>query len=391
MAQKYNPNYLFLHENWDRYKFFLLQGGGRSGKTYSIYHFIIWMFNKYPNAGIELDAVRDSFPILRATILKEFIDVLDELGMYREDAHNMSNHRIEINGNFFNYYSVDTEIKARGRKRHILWLNEPNNIKKPIIDQLLIRTIHKVIADFNPSEPVGTAHWLYDDLMVRENAGTITTTYKDNPFLEKSLVEEIELYQTKDPEFYKVFGQGQRAAARKGQIFTHFRRSEDIPYGNYFYGLDFGKSNDPTALIRFMFDDGDLFAEEVIYQTNLTSAEIVAIMKQRGVKPNEPIYADSAEPLMIREIKNAGFNIHGAEKGKGSISGGIDKIKSMNVYLTNGSKNLWTEAQWYCWKLDANEQPINEPIDLHNHGMDAMRYALEHLPKHNFKRKFMTA
>lgn len=389
MAVKYNPNYSFLHKNWADFRFLNLVGGARSGKTYSVYDLLIFMFSKYKNAALEVDCVRDVLPVLKATVLKEFIERLKECGMYSEENHNMSEQRITVNGNYFNYYSVDTEIKARGRKRHILWLNEPNNIKRSIIDQLLIRTTHKVIIDLNPSDPIGSEHWFYDDIQKRDNACNLVTTYKDNPHLTKEIIDEIESYRDRDPEFFKVFGSGERASARIGQIITHAQKWPALPYGNYFYGLDFGKTNDPTALVRCYYDK-DFFAEEVIYQTNLTSSEIIKLMKERGVSERSPIYADSAEPLMIREIKQAGFNIIGADKGKGSISGGIDKLKSMNLFITSSSLNIWKEVSWYVWQLDKNGKPTDEPTDLHNHAFDAIRYSLQHLPTTR-KRAIFTA
>lgn len=386
MAAPLNPNYDFLHKQFSPSKFILLQGSARSGKTYSIYHFIIWLFTEYPNAGIELDVIRDSYPVLRGTILKEFVDLLEEYGLYNEANHNMSEHRININGNFFNYYSVDTEIKARGRKRHILWLNEPNNINRSIVNQLLIRTTNKIIIDYNPSDPIGTEHWLYDDIAQRPNAASLITTYKDNPFLTKEIIEEIELNKDKDPDFYNVFGLGQRAKARSGQIFTHVQRwLYDMPQSQYFYGLDFGKTNDPTCLVRCCIEDNELYLDQLIYQTNLTSSEIVGLLKYHGISTREPIYADSAEPLMIREIKDAGFKIMGADKGRGSVSGGIDKLKTLNIKLTDRSKEAWREVNYYCWKL-IDGKPTNEPMDMHNHFWDAVRYAIEHLPDRNFKR-----
>lgn len=385
----YNPNYSFLHENWRNTKFHLLQGGTRSGKTFSIYDFIIRMFTKYPNAGIEFDGVREALPVLKKTMLREFVERLKEFGLYDENSHNMTEQRIEINGNYFNYYSADTDLKARGAKRDVLWLNEPNEMKESVVKQLLLRTTSKVIIDYNPSDPIGSEHWLYDNVMQRANAKTLVTTYKDNPFLSAAIIEEIEYYREKDPEYFKVFGSGERASARIGQIFTQIKRWPALPQGAQFYGLDFGKTNDPTALVRLVFDGGELFAEEIIYQTNLTSSEIIKLMKQAGINQHSPIYADSAEPLMIREIKDAGFNIIGADKGKGSITGGIDKIKSLNMYVTESSLNAWKEVSWYTWQIDkASGKPTNEPIDMHNHFWDAVRYGLQHLPSTRKKQIF---
>jgi len=374
MAAKHNPNYLFLHEHYDR-DFICLQGGSRSGKTHSIYQFIIWLFNKYPKAGIEVDAVRDSLPVLKATILKEFIEVLESVGMYSESKHNKTDKRIEINGNYFNYYSVDTEIKARGRKRHILWLNEPNNLPRSIVDQLLIRTTHKVIIDFNPSEPVGMEHWLYDDILNRPKTAKLITTFKDNPFLTPLQIAEISKYEQTDPDFFQVFGRGERGAGRKGQIITHAQRCTDLPNGTRFYGLDFGKTQDPTCLVECVYEDGALYARELIYETGLTASEIARRMKQLQVKGQ--IIADSAEPLMIKEITMHGFRVEASIKGAGSITGGIDKLKGMPLFITADSKNAWREVQWYSWQIDVNGNATNTPIDLHNHFWDALRYASE--------------
>lgn len=377
MEVRYNPNYLFLHRNWADADVIALQGSSRSGKTYSIYDFIISLFLQYPNAKIELDAVRDSLPVLKATILKEFVERLEEYGLYHPERHNMTDKRIEINGNYFNYYSVDTEMKARGRKRHILWLNEPNNIPRSVIDQLLIRTTHKVITDFNPSEPIGMEHWLYDDILQRARTKTIITTYKDNPFLSPFQIAEIEKYKETDPDFFKVFGLGERGSGRKGQIFTHFKKCQELPKGRYFYGLDFGKTNNATALSKCVYYEDALYVEELIYQTGLTASDIGRLMKQHQV--NDVIRADSAEPLMIAELQSMGFDVRPSVKGKGSVTGGIDKLKGMDVFITSGSKNFWREAQWYTWKLDINGNPTNEPIDMHNDGIDSIRYAVEDL------------
>lgn len=390
MIPKYNPNYEFLHKNWQDYRFFLLQGSSRSGKTYSIYDFIIWMFYNYKNAAIEFDVTRASLVVLKATVVKEFIERLKELGFYDENKHNMSEQRIEIFGNYFNYYSVDTEHKARGRKRAILWLNEPNSMEWDIIYQLLIRTSHKIILDFNPSEPVGMPHWIYDELMPRANAKTLVTTYKDNPHLPIEQVLEIESAQGKHDEYFDVFGRGQRPASRKGQVFTHFKRIADMPSGTRFYGLDFGKTNDPTSFNEMHYDatSKTLSVNELIYQTGLTSSELAERFKQLGVSKTALIYADNAEPLMIKEIASYGYNIHGAVKGSGSVQAGIDKLKSINVNITESSVNLWKEVNWYSWQLDKAGNSTNEPIDLYNHGMDSMRYGLSALPAQS-TRKFL--
>lgn len=370
---KINSNLSFLRKEVERKKIIALQGGTRSGKTYSALQFLIEVCCEY--TGLTISVVRATLPALKATAMRDFFEIIQAEGYYQESEHNKTESSYNLNGNLIEFVSLDQPQKVRGRKRHLLFCNECNEIDLESWRQLLFRTSGKVIIDYNPSEP---EHWIYDEVLPREDCAMLITTYKDNPHLPKTLVEEIELYQTKDPDYWRVFGEGQRGASRQGQIFTHFQKCDSLPVGRYFYGLDFGKSNDPTALVK-CFYDGKLYCDELIYQTNLTASEIAKLMKQNGVSQQDYIYADSAEPLMIRELVASGFNVVAARKGAGSISGGIDKLKSMDVLITNRSANLHRESQWYQWQIGKDGKATNEPKDLHNHLIDSLRYSIEHI------------
>jgi phage terminase large subunit len=366
----HNPNYTFLNDHAKTSRVIALQGGTRSGKTYSVIQWIIEQAVRY--TGTTYSICRKTLPALKATAMRDFIDLVKECGYYNEQNHNKTEGTYNLNGNLIEFINLDDEMKVRGRKRNLLFVNEANEIGIEVWRQLLLRTDSVIIIDYNPSD---AEHWIYDDVLTRDDCRLLVTTYKDNPFLTAEQIAEIEQYREKDPDYWRVFGEGQRGLARRGQIFTHFQKIAEMPKGRYYYGLDFGKTNDPTALVRMQYTDGTLFCEQLIYQTNLTGNEIARLMKQMNIGGHEPIYADAAEPLMIREIRNAGFNIMSAEKKSGSILAGIDKLKSLNVYVTESSRDIWREAGWYCWKTDKNGRPTNVPIDLHNHAIDAMRYA----------------
>jgi len=366
-----NPNLKFLREQVHEKKIIALQGGTRSGKTYSALQFLIEICIEYK--GLTISIVRATLPALKATAMRDFFEIIQTEGYYDEKYHNKTDSTYTLNGNLVEFVSLDQPQKVRGRKRHILFANEVNELDYESWKQLLFRTSGKVIADYNPSDP---EHWFYDEVLTRDDCALIVTTYKDNPHLPQSLIEEIERYKTKDADYWKVFGEGERGASRQGQIFTHFQKAE-MPVGRYFYGLDFGKSNDPTALIKCHYN-GKLYLDEIIYQTNLTASEIGHLMKQNGIG-QDMVYADSSEPLMIRELVAQGFNVVGAKKGPGSVSGGIDRIKSMDVFVTDRSTNIWKESQWYQWSIGKDGKPTNEPKDLHNHCMDSIRYSLDHL------------
>ena len=371
---KTNTNLKFIRENVGVKKIIALQGGTRSGKTYSALMWLIELCIEY--SGLTISIVRATLPSLKATAMRDFFEILEREGYYSEENHNKTDSSYTLNGNLIEFVSLDQPQKVRGRKRNILFANEVNELDYESWKQLLFRTNGVVIADYNPSD---AEHWFYDEVLTRDDCALCITTYRDNPHLPQTLIDEIERYRTKDPEYWKVFGEGERGANRQGQIFTHFQKVESLPIGRYFYGLDFGKTNDPTALVRCYLDGERLYSEEVIYQTNLTSSEIVKLMKQADVKQNDIIWADSAEPLMIREIKQAGFDIRAATKGAGSVSGGIDKLKSLDVFVTNQSKNIIRESQWYVWNIGKDGKPTNEPKDLHNHSMDALRYAAQEI------------
>lgn len=314
---KINPNLKFLREQVPNKRIVALQGGTRSGKTYSAVQYLIELACQY--SGLTISICRETLPVLKATVLRDFIDIMLSEGFYDERYHNKTEGVYEFNGNLFEFFSLDQPRKVRGRKRHILYLNEA----MPDVDleswkQLLFRTAKTAIIDYNPSEP---EHWIYDEVLSRPDCALLVTTYKDNPHLNKSIVAEIERYRETDPDYFKVFGVGLRGVGRVGQIFTHVQKCDSLPAGTAFYGLDFGKTNDPTALVKMVYTGGALYCQELIYQTNLSSSEIVSLMKQAGVGRMDMIRADGAEPLMIREIKQAGFNIVPAIKGQGSVWG----------------------------------------------------------------------
>lgn len=370
-----NPNLKFLRDNFDAFRICKHQGGTRSGKTYSILQFLIELCYLYPNAGMQISIVRKTLPALKATAYKDFLEILGSFGAYNEANHNKSDLTYYLNGNTFDFFSLDQSQKVRGRKRHVLYINEANEVGKEAWKQLAFRTSHKVIFDYNPSDP---EHWLYD-LDQREDCKTIVTTYKDNPFLTPGQIFEIEELKNSDPDYWNVFGLGQIGAGLRGRIFNHFEECDEMP-AEYtsIYGLDWGYSNDPTALIEIKKHNNTIWLNEVIYKKGLTNSDIIQLCKDNNIKGH--ITADSAEPKSIEELRKAGLNIHAATKGPGSVNTGIDKLKALKVYYTSRSVNIKKEQLHYKWKLNTNDEPTNEPIDNYNHAIDAVRYAVATTP-----------
>ena len=348
------------------------QGGTRSGKTYSILTALIELCHK--NSGLVITICRKTFPALRATSMRDFFEILNREDIYNPDLHNKSDATYQLWGNMVEFISIDQPQKVRGRKRDVLFINEANEINLEDWRQLLLRTTGKVLIDYNPSDEF---HWIYDEVIPREDAAFFQTTYQDNPFLPQSVVMEIERFKEADENFWRVYGLGERGASQ-ATVFTHWKEIDQVPneYKLLNIGLDFGYTNDPTAIVR-VYTDGHGFAvDELCYATRLTNSDISKVLRDNQVNRSDVIICDSAEPKSIDEIHAHGFNTHGARKGKDSVKNGIQFLHSRPLLVTARSVNVIKELRNYKWKEDKNGKQLNEPVDSFNHAIDAMRYAI---------------
>lgn len=366
-----NPNLQFLRDCFDdpNIRIYKCQGGTRSGKTYSILMYLIEICFLYPNAGIEIDIVRKTLPSLKATAYKDFLELLESFGAYDVNCHNMTELIYVLNGNIFNFYSLDQSLKVRGRKRHILYLNEGNEIDLETYRQMSFRTTHKIIIDYNPHD---AEHWVYD-LSSRPDCRQIITTYKDNPHLTPGQILEIELLKDTDPDYWNIFGMGQIGSGMKGRIYTHFQQCDTMPDYNPFYGLDFG-FNDPLALYEIQMHNDTIWTNEIIYKPGLTMDDVDKVLKDKKIKST--IYADSAGAEQIARLQKLGHNVIAAKKGKDSIQDGIKLLKQYKIFYTYTSAGMHKEQLHYKWEIDNLGNPTDKPADKFNHAMDCLRYGV---------------
>ena len=362
----------YYHVKECKSKIQIHQGGTRSGKTYSILTALIELC--YKNSGLVITICRKTFPALRATAMRDFFEILENEEAYNVELHNKSEGTYQLWGNLVEFISLSEPQKVRGRKRDVLFINEANEINLEDWRQLLLRTTGRVLIDYNPSDEF---HWIYEEVIPREDAEFFRTTYKDNPFLPESVVMEIERFKTADENFWKVYGLGERGTSQS-TIFTHWKEINQIPneYKLLNIGLDFGYTNDPTAIVR-VYTDGHGFAvDELCYATRLTNSDIAKVLRDNQVNRSDVVICDSAEPKSIDEIHAYGFNTHGARKGKDSVKNGIQFLHSRPLLVTARSVNLIRELRNYKWKEDKNGKQLNDPVDSFNHAIDAMRYAI---------------
>ena len=337
--------------------------------------FVLYLCHKY--SGLEIDVCRDTFTALRSTVYKEFKDLLIKFNVKYE--HNKSEHIITINGNTVHFYGLDNDEKIHGKERDIIWLNEINQIKKEVYDQIAPRTRHRIIGDYNPR--LGKRHWM-DDLI--KKYPPLITTYKDNPFLTAAQVQDIE-DKKNDPYWWAIYGNGERATL-EGAIFENWEIGEFDETLPYIYGQDFGFSKDPTTLVRVAVDRHKkiIYAHECYYNSNgLTTEQIYQANKAHIKRPNDLIIADSAEPRLIHEVAKMGLNIQKTVKGSGSVLYGIETMRKYKIVITKESHNLERELSNYIW----NDKKAGIPIDAENHGVDSLRYAVMRIIPNNLQRK----
>lgn len=344
------------------------QGGTRSGKTYSILQCLVELC--YSNSGLVITICRKTLPSLRGTAMRDFFEILENEGIYDPEVHNKTENTYRLWGNLIEFISIDQPIKVRGRKRDLLFVNECNEISLEDWRQLLLRTTGRVIIDYNPSDEY---HWIYEQVIPRDDATFFQTTYKDNPFLPADIVAEIERLKEVDENYWRVYGLGERGLPRAA-ILTHWEE-KPMPDGYKFlgYGLDFGYSADPAAVVAVYSDGWGLWCRELVYRTGMTNDDIATELKERGVTPYDLVIADSAEPKSIDQIHSRGFNIHPCEKGADSVRAGLDYLRSRPLGVDPESTNLIKELRNYRWIEDKNGHLLNKPQGQ-DHAIDALRY-----------------
>ena len=372
-------NVVYEHLLESEKKIIVEQGGTRSGKTYNILLWIIFSYcTNHRNKIITI--CRKTFPSLRATVMRDFFEILKKYSMYSEVLHNKSSSEYMLYNNLVEFISLDQPTKVRGRKRDLLFINESSELNFEDWQQLIFRTNGRIILDYNPSDEYS---WIYDNVITREDVDFFITTYKDNLFLDKTIVKEIERLRETDMQYWQIYGLGQKAIS-KSIIFTYSESEVPEDATLISHGIDYGYTNDSTALVAVYKKDYSLYIKELLYRTMMTSQDIHKEFKNLKLE-GRVIYAESSEPRLNDFLRRSGWNIRPTLKGKDSIVAGIDLLKRYKLFVTPDSKNLIHEFRNYKWSKDKTEKLTNIPIDKNNHLIDALRYATFNiLSKPNF-------
>ena len=238
------------------------QGGSGSGKTYAILQYLIFLASTAE--GLRIDIGRRTRTALKASVYQDFLAILGQLPIEFDEDRTHLIYTFKDTNTRIQFFGLDEPQKFRSRRRDVLYLNEINEISLEMWRQLTMRTRQKIIADFNPSDPI---HWVYDHVMPREDCETYISTYENNKFLSEGEKREILSYKDIDENYWNVFGLGKRGVFLKGQIFKGWEKITELPddYDSEFFGLDFGYSNDPTAVVQIRKRNNNLYVKELMY------------------------------------------------------------------------------------------------------------------------------
>jgi phage terminase large subunit len=345
------------------------QGGTSSGKTYSILQNLF--LHAIENDRCIITVAGQDIPNLKVGPIRDAHSIIEKtegLNNYILEYNKSDRVFTFVNGSIIEFKSYDDSQDAKQGKRDYLFLNEANGVDKIIWDELYIRTKKKSYIDYNPNNEF----WVHTELIGKPNVTLIISDHRHNTFLDQKIHDKIEAID--DPELYKVYARG-LTGKLEGVIFRDYNVVSGIdPDAKLIgYGLDFGFSNDPTALVALYSHSGELIIDELIYDKGLLNVRISDLMRELGV--NGRIVADSAEPKSIAELGAYGWQIEGAKKGPDSIRQSINTLKRYKLNVTQRSSNLKKELNGYKWKQNKDGKLDNEPVDFLNHAIDALRYA----------------
>jgi len=347
------------------------EGGTSSSKTFSILQFLILVARAAKVAAL-ISVVAETFPHLKRGCLRDFMQIMGDA--FDRECWNKTDSIYDFGRAKMEFFSADDSSKLRGARRDVLFLNEANNISFDSYRELDIRTRRFVFLDWNPV----AEFWAHEQglLSAPENA-YIHSTYQDaREVLPPEVVANIESNRDKDPNWWSIYGLG-LVGKVEGLVYPYFEQEDALPTGgNEFFGLDFGYSTDPTALVKCVIRGEELHCQELIYEKGLGNDAIAHRMSELGIrKHHDLIIADSAEPKSIDEIRRYGFNIQGCSKGPGSVEHGEQKVRQYKQFWTKDSLNGIKEQRNFRYIPDKDGKLTDKTNHTFSHLMDSRRYA----------------
>lgn len=417
MIAQINKKYKTLYTTKKRY--IVVTGGRGSGKTFAVQDFLVRLLEQVGQGILYTRYTATSVEKTIIPLFTEYIKSITSLSNYRVTKSKVINKRtgsfiafsgiktssgdqtanlkslpnittwvIEEGEDFNNektFTDIDDSIRTKGMQNRVIWIQNPSSREHFIYKKFFandqqrtpIAEGYNYIDNDNKLQPIMYQRCTHEDVE------HIHTTYLDNvKHLDAKKVKQWHKVYLKDPKKWANKYGGAWVDMLEGAIFEQINWIEEFPENvkRVAYGMDFGFTNDPTTLIKCGLSDGELFAERWLYDYGMTTADINKALTDLGVSKKDVIYADSADPKTIKEVRMLGWRIRGAKKGNDSIRHGINEIKNYEGLNIVNCKYWKLEQNSYIWANDKRTGALtNRPIDSYNHLWDALRYGIQGL------------
>jgi phage terminase large subunit len=354
-------------------RYIFLRGSSRSGKTVAAIQTLVVECLSNPKTTVTI--ARETQVSIKNTILIDFKEVMEQLDMWVDGRYNKVDmvYRFD-NGSIVRFVGLDdTTGKLRGMRSDIVLIDEVNTVSVSSFVQLDIRTTKYVMSAYNPEIPTD---WWGLDYEKRDNGCVLVSTWRDNAFLDQRIIDSINSLKETDHDLWLIYSESQIVPPRE-IVYQKPNTYETLPQGiKYtYYGIDFGFSQDPCAVVEVFVKDKEVYVKELVYERGLTNEDLIYLLKDRGINRNNDIVCDSAEPKSIEELKRGGLNVRGVRKGANSVLFGIQKLRQHKVFVHKDSTNLINEFDNYRYRKDRSGR-ITNSTDGPDHGLDALRYVM---------------
>jgi phage terminase large subunit len=366
-------------------RYIFLRGSSRSGKTKAAIQMLI--IEALTNPKLTITIARETQVSIKNTILVDFQQEMEKLDIWEDKSFNKVDmvYRFK-NGSIVRFIGLDDKTgKLRGLKSDVVMVDEVNTIEMSSFIQLDIRCERYVITAYNPEIPTD---WWGLDYEKKENGCVLVSTWRDNAFLDQRIIDSINSLKETDHVLWLIYSESQIVAPRevvyqKPEIFTEYPQGIKYTY----YGLDFGFSADPAALVEVKVKDKELYVRELIYEQGLTNDDLLHLMRnEHNLDRSHDIVADSAEPKSIEELNRGGLKVRGVSKGANSVLFGIQKVRQHKIFIHEDSPHLIQEFDNYRYKKDRSGRVTNQTQGM-DHLLDGLRYVVAEFI-HNKPKKF---
>lgn len=384
-------------------RYVIHQGGTGAGKTFSTLQYLLTYAGKYQ--GSVISVVSETMPHLKRGAMRDMRFIIENEGWDSVIRENKSSFYFKIDKSIIEFFPADSAAKLRGARRDILFINECNNVSYEAFQQLDVRTRKRTILDFNPVR----RFWVHDKLITSLQESDyvfLKSSYLDNPCLTAEEIANIERRRS-NANWWKVYGEGEVGVA-EGVIFSNWtiiprgpspfplqRGTENYPPSEEVshrdggglpgtligYGIDFGFTHSPTAIVQVNEFEGELYVKELLYKTGIHNDTLFAFAA-KNLDLNAKAIADCNEPKTIWYLYNKGWRgLKAAIKGPDSVEHGINLLLERKINVTADSLNLIKELREYMWDTNQDGNFIRRPVKEYDHAIDAMRYLYSHPKK----------